>query len=90
MNDQELCQLLEQLHNEIETTESVDAREREMLRDLGEDIHALLERCEAENVQSHPLMLRRLEEAIEYMAVTHPTLTEMFTNLSVILSNAGI
>ena len=48
MNDQELCQLLEKLHSEIEVTESVDARERELLRNLETDIRALLKRCEAE------------------------------------------
>ena len=90
MNDQELCQLLEQLHNEIEGTKSVDARERELLHDLGKDIRELLERCEAEQVQSHPLTIRRLEDAIDYMAVNHPTLTDMLARMSTILSNAGI
>lgn len=90
MNDQELCQLLEQLHNEIEATQSVDAKERELLRELETDIRALLERCEAEQVQPHPLTIRRLEDAIEYMAVNHPTLTAMLSNMSTILSNAGV
>jgi hypothetical protein len=90
MNDQELCQLLEQLHNEIEGTQSVDAKERELLRDLETDIRGLLERCEAEQVQTHPLTIRRLEDAIEYMAVNHPTLTDMLSRMSTILSNAGI
>jgi len=90
MNDQELCQLLEQLHREIEATNSVDAKERELLQDLEAEIRALLERCEAEQVQSHPLTVRRMEEAIEYMAVNHPTLTAMLSNMSAILSNAGV
>jgi len=90
MNDQELCQLLEKLHNEIEATQSVDARERELLRDLETDIRALLERCEAEQIQTHSMTIRRLEDAIEYMAVNHPTLTSMLSNMSTILSNAGI
>ena len=90
MNHQELCQLLEQLHDEIEGTQSVDAKERELLRELETDIRALSERCEAEQVQSHPLTIRRLEDAIEYMAVNHPTLTAMLSNMSTILSNAGV
>jgi len=90
MNDQELCQLLEQLHNEIEATKTVDAKERELLRDLETDIRELLERCEAEPVQTHPLTVQRMEDAIEYMAVNHPTLTAMLTNMSIILSNAGV
>ena len=90
MNDQELCQLLEQLHSEIEGTQSVDAKERELLRELETDIRALLERCEAEQIQSHPLTVRRMEDAIEYMALNHPTLTAMLSNMSTILSNAGV
>ena len=90
MNDQELCQLLEQLHNEIEGTQSVDAKERELLRDLEADIRKLLERCEAEEIQTHPLTVRRMEDAIEYMAVNHPTLTAMLSNISTILGNAGV
>ena len=90
MNDQELCQLLEQLHNEIEGTKSVDAKERELLRDLEADIRELLERCETEEIQTHPLTVRRMEDAIEYMAVNHPTLTTMLSNISTILGNAGV
>ena len=90
MNDQDLCKLLEQLHSKIERTESVDDKERELLRELDEDIRGLLERCEAETIQTHPLMVRRLDDAIEYMAVKHPTLTAMLSNMSTILSNAGV
>ena len=90
MNDQELCQLLEQLHNEIEGTKSVDAKERELLLDLEADIRELLERCETEEIQTHPLTVRRMEDAIEYMAVNHPTLTTMLSNISTILGNAGV
>jgi hypothetical protein len=90
VNDQDLCQLLEQLHAEIEGTKSVDARERELLHDLESDIRALLERCEEEQIQTHPLMAQRLEDAIENLAVNHPTLTAMLSNISTILSNAGV
>ena len=90
MNDQELCQLLEQLHSEIEQTKSVDEKERELLRELETNIHELLERCEAENIQIHPLTIRRLDDATEYLAVNHPTLTAMLSSMSRILSNAGV
>jgi hypothetical protein len=90
MTDQELCKLLEQLHNEIEETETVDEKERELLRELGLDIRELLERCEAEEIQTHPLTMRRFEDAIDSLAANHPTLTAMISNISTILSNAGI
>ena len=63
MNDQDLCQLLEQLQSEINATDFVDEKERELLLDLEEDICELLERCEAETIKTHPLTIRRLEDA---------------------------
>lgn len=90
MTDPELCKLLEQLHSEIEGTETVDEKERELLQELGADIRELLERCEAEDIQTHPLTMRRFEQAIDSLATNHPTLTAMISNISTILSNAGI
>jgi hypothetical protein len=90
MDNPELCELLEQLQREIEETETVDEKELELLRDLGVDIRELLERCQAEQVQAQPLITRRWDDAIESLAVNHPTLTAMISNISRILSNAGI
>jgi hypothetical protein len=90
MNDRELCKLLKQLQREINETQSVDEKELELLRELGTDIHELLERCEAEQVQTRPLTMQRWEDAIDSLAVNHPTLTDLLTNISRILSNAGI
>lgn len=90
MKDTELCKLLEQLHHEIEGAQSVNEKELALLHELRADIRELLERCEAEDIQSHPLTMRRFEEAIDSLAVNHPTLTSMISNISTILSNAGI
>lgn len=90
MDNPELCELLEQLQREIEETETVDEKELELLRDLGVDIRELLERCQAEQVQAQPLTIQRWDDAIESLAVNHPTLTAMISNISRILSNAGI
>ena len=90
MNDQELCQLLEKLHQEIEETQSVDEKERELLHHLEADIRELLGRCDEEQLQTHPLTRQRLEEAVEAMAVNHPTLTAMLSSMLTTLSNAGV
>ena len=49
-----------------------------------------MKRCEAEQVETHPLTLQRFEDAIDAMAVSHPALTSLLSNISTILSNAGI
>jgi hypothetical protein len=88
MENNELRTMLEELHNEIENTESIDEKGRELLRDLGDDIRELLARSEGE--QAQPTMLKRLEESISYLEVTHPTLTGTLSRLLEGLSNAGI
>jgi len=90
MNDQALCRLLEKVRDEIEAARFVDEKERALLRGPEADIRELLERCEAEQVQTHPLLLQRLEDAIDSLAVNHPTLTAMLSNMLTTLSNAGV
>lgn len=90
MKDPELCKLLEQLHSEIAQTETVDEKELALLRELGSDIRKLLERCEGEESQDQSPAVRSWEDAIDSLAVNHPNLTAMISNISTILSNAGI
>jgi hypothetical protein len=89
MDNQELRTLLEQLRNELDQTESIDEKGRELLNGLDSDIHSLLERSE---VVAHPPLnsLQRLEESIEYFEATHPTLSATLVKLMTVLGNAGI
>ena len=89
MDDQGLRNLLEQLHKEIEHTQSVDQKGLELLRDLDVDIRDLLSRSVADQPTEHTL-LGRLEESISYLEVTHPTLTNTLSKILESLSNAGI
>lgn len=91
MNDDELRQLLEELHQKIESTDSVDEKGRELLSHLSVDIRSLLERT------GHDKQLRgtsrevgRIQESIEHFEVTHPSLTAALSQLLNILNNAGI
>ena len=88
MNDQELCKLLEQLQDEIKETETIDEKELALLHEI--DIRELLKRCEAEEIQTRPFSTQRWDDAIDSLAINHPTLTAMISNISAILSNAGI
>jgi len=90
MDNQELGKLLEQLHSEIEHTESIDEKGRERLRDLATDIGELLARSDDEQAQAQTSVLERLEDSISYLEVTHPTLTQTLTRVLETLSNAGI
>jgi len=90
MDEQDLRKLLEQLHAEIEHTSSVDEKGRELLRDLGSDIDDLLARSKEDQTQVQQSLIGRLEESIQYLEVTHPTLTNTLSKLMESLSNAGI
>ncbi len=88
MNSQELDELLTKLHQEIEGTQSLDEKGKELLRDLSTDIQELLNRTEGQTAA--PSMLERMEKSIEHFEVTHPDLTAALSSLFTILSNAGI
>jgi len=90
MDDQELRNLLEKLHSEIENTQTVDEKEQRLLSDLGADIRELLDRSKNVQVQAHPSTVKRMEDSLDYLEVTHPNLTTMLSELLATLSNTGI
>ncbi|MGE5248648.1 MAG: DUF4404 family protein [Bacteroidota bacterium] len=91
MDDLELRELLERLHDEIEETHTVDEKGRELLSHLDMDIRDLLDRLEEEGVDSSdPSLIQSLEDSVDHFEVTHPTLTTLLSQVLTTLSNAGI
>ena len=88
-NRQTLRELLEKLHHELEHTDAADEASRERLRYLEADIRTLLARAEEDSEKDEP-MLERFQESIDHFETTHPQLTMMISQISTILSNAGI
>jgi DNA repair exonuclease SbcCD ATPase subunit len=84
MNNEELTQLLEKLHAELDGMEHVDEKSRQLLNDLEKDINELLDRSD------HDTLLERLDDAVDEFEVKYPSLTTMLSEISRILSNAGI
>ena len=89
MTDQNLRELLEKLHQELEQIEVTDEAGRERLRHLDADIRSLLERSDELEEADEP-MLERLQDSIDHFETTHPRLTMMLSQMMTILSNAGI
>ena len=90
-SNQDLRELLERLHSELEKTESIDENGKEILRHLDEDIHKRLEPSGRKREKhADDSVLERLEEAIDHFEATHPTLTLTLSEMMTILSNAGI
>jgi hypothetical protein len=91
MNDDELRRLLEELHQKIETTNSVDEKGRELLSHLSVDIRNLLERTgHEERLRGSTWEVGRLEESIRHFEQSHPNLTIALSQLLNALNNAGI
>src|SRR5690349_17475346 len=89
MSDQDLRELLEKVHRELEQTEATDEAGRERLRYLEADIRSLLERT-GDTTETDEPMLERLQESIDHFETSHPQLTMMLSQMMTILSNAGI
>lgn len=87
MDDKHLDTLLEQVHAELQRLEHVDEEGRKLLQELDDDIHSLLERTG----ETEALSIReRIQQALERFEVKYPTLTTLLSEISAVLSNAGI
>ncbi len=83
---EKLDALLEQVHAELQKVEQVDEEKLKLLQTLEQDVQALLRKSEVET----PSILERMQKAIDQFEVEHPTLTTLLSEVSTILSNAGI
>ena len=90
MEDQSLNELLQQLHDEINSINEVDEQGGELLRDIEGDINALLRRSGENPEPVYPSTIERLESALRHFEVDHPELTTAISRLLDGLSNSGI
>ena len=88
MPDQHLRDTLEELHKELQKAGSVDDRSRELLRDVMDDIHAILDPSAAEARPGS--LVERLREAVDEFEETHPALTEAVGRVVDALAKMGI
>lgn len=83
MSAEHLRRMLENLHAELQSAESVDDRSRELLREVDDDIQQLLERSDGHENESLTERLREFEER-------HPALTEAVGRVLDALAKMGI
>ena len=82
-----LRQQLQDLHGEIEKTESMDEKGQALLRDLKAEIDELLARSDDDGLLPSA---ERLEEGVATFEASHPDLARMLRQVLDTLSNAGI
>jgi len=89
MTDQNLREILEKVHNELERAETMDEKGKEMLRHLDADIRTLLKRS-GTKVEADEPVLERLQDTIDHFETRYPRLTMVLSEMMTILSNAGV
>lgn len=86
MNDKKLEMLLEQVHAELQKVGKVDGDNLKLLQELQQDVQGLIDKAEVET----PPVLARMQKAVERFEMDHPALTALISEVSTVLSNAGI
>jgi hypothetical protein len=87
----ELSERLQNLHEELENTNSVDGDARELLGELLDDIRSLIDRSSDSDTDHTPDSLsERLEAATREWETSHPTLAAAVGRVMDTLSNMGI
>jgi hypothetical protein len=90
MNEKNIRDLLEGVHDELQRVESVDEKGRVLLRDLDADIRDLLERSGDEEIRSNESVQNLLRSAMDHFEISHPKLTIAISEMLNALNNAGI
>jgi len=89
VREQHLREMLEHLHTELQRTDTIDDRSRELLRSVLGDIEDLLERKQKRETQPESI-IERLREAVRTFETTHPTLTNAIGGVADALASMGI
>jgi hypothetical protein len=90
MDTEPLKKELEQLHAELQKTQTVNPEQSELLQQLVKDVKELLARSGEIDLAQNTSLTARLTQAIELFEITHPALTGQMDKLLNILSGAGI
>lgn len=90
MDDSELRDTLEKLHQELEHTNDLDDESRQRLKHLMGDIRLTLDREQAPSAEHYESLGDQLMDGIQRYEVSHPGLTAAMRHALDILSGAGI
>ncbi len=85
-----LRETLEELHQELESTEQVDPEARELLEEVLSDIREVLQRADHPSGEEHGSLVDRLADATQRFEEDFPSLTAAVNRVATALSNLGI
>lgn len=90
MNQENLKQLLNQLHEELGRTEEVDEELKSLLQDLNQDIHQVLNSDKANDDPVFAALSERSQALSARFAAQHPKLEPALRELGVMLEKIGV
>jgi hypothetical protein len=90
MDDSELRDTLEKLHQELEQTVNLDDESRQRLQHLMIDIRTVLDREGPSSTEQYQSLGDQLKEAIQRYELSHPSLTSALNHALNSLSGIGI
>jgi len=90
MDDPELHDALEKLHQELEQADDLDDKSRQQLQHLEGHIRTVLDREGASHAGEQETLYDQLSETIQQYEISHPSLTSALQHALDILSGAGI
>lgn len=86
-----LRQTLEKLHEELQSTDTVDPQVRALLETTLSDIHQLLgEEAESAAAEEEKSLVDQLSDAADRFEQSHPTLAHTIGRLADVLAQMGI
>ena len=88
MQKEQLKNKLQQLHIELQQTESVDEKSKVLLEKLEKDIQQVLDRSDDDSWYSD--LFDKLEDEVGDLEETHPSIFSAIKNITTTLSNIGI
>ena len=90
MEDPELRDTLEKLHQELEQTDNLDEESRQHLQHLMADIRLTLDREGVSTPEHYQSLGDQLADGIQRYEISHPSLTVAMQHALDILSGIGI
>jgi hypothetical protein len=90
MEQVELKESLAKLQGELKYVMQIDDASRDNLKKLDEDIHRILTNSGEVPAEHHHSLRESLEDSVEYLEASHPTVTALVGRLIKALSDMGI
>lgn len=88
--DDELKRLLENVHAALEETRELDDETRELVRELDEDIHRLVESGEPADQDAYEGAVDKAKELQARFQAEHPVAERFFREIIDVLAKVGI